>query len=68
MGKTEKNEKKIKKYSIAGLSIGVCMGIAYGIVFHNLALGLGIGLCFGSTFGAVTQKKKDSEENAKKKK
>ena len=44
------------------------MGIAYGIVFHNLALGLGIGLCFGSAFGAVTQKKKDSAENTKKKK
>lgn len=40
MGKTEKNEKKIKKYSIAGLSIGVCMGLLMEVFFITWHWGL----------------------------
>ena len=39
--------KKSEKNIASGLSIGLCIGVAYGIIFDNLPLGIGIGLCFG---------------------
>lgn len=33
-----------------GIGTGLCLGVAFGIIFHNFAMGIGIGLLFGLAF------------------
>jgi hypothetical protein len=33
-----------------GIETGLCLGVAFGIIFHNLVMGTGIGLLFGLAF------------------
>ena len=40
-----------------GISIGLCIGVVYGIIFDNLSLGISLGLCFGVVFGTFINKK-----------
>lgn len=58
MKKTEKNGKHLTD----SLSIWLCLGVAYGIIFDSLTLGIALGLCFGSVFGITKQKKMDGKE------
>lgn len=36
--------------SINGLALGLCVGVAFGIIFDSLAIGIGLGLALGATF------------------
>lgn len=60
MSKQENNKKNSWLY---GVSMGLCFGVAYGIIFDNLALGIAIGMCFGTAFGAGAQGKNKDDEN-----
>lgn len=33
-----------------GIGTGLCLGVAFWIIFHNLVMGIGIGLLFGLAF------------------
>lgn len=57
--KKAENEKKTKNMWGNGVSIGLCLGVVYGVAFDKLALGIALGLCFGSSGGIVIQKIKD---------
>lgn len=37
----------------ACLSIGICLGVGFGIALGNLAFGIGIGICLGSSIGTI---------------
>lgn len=64
MKKTEKNKKNSGTNLASSISIGLCLGAAYGIIFDNIPLGVGLGLCFGSAFGTIgSQKKKNDAED-----
>lgn len=65
MKRNDKNEQSAKKYLSSGISLGLCFGVAYGIIFDNLAIGIGIGLCFGTAFGTITQNKNDDHQKDK---
>jgi hypothetical protein len=48
-----KEEEKSKKESEYYIGVGLCLGIAFGVVFDNIALGI----CLGLVFGVAMQKK-----------
>lgn len=62
MKKDGNNEKNHHPYSSSGLAVGLCLGVACGIAFDNLAFGIGLGLCFGAAFGTMAQKKQESKD------
>lgn len=39
--------------SINGLALGLCVGVAFGIIFDSLAIGIGLGLALGAAFDAL---------------
>lgn len=57
-----KKEQKNVKHLTGSLSIWLCLGVAYGIIFDSLVLGIALGLCFGSVFGITKQKKMDRKD------
>jgi hypothetical protein len=48
-----KEEEKSKKESEYYIGVGLCLGIAFGVVFDNI----GLGICLGLVFGVAMQKK-----------
>lgn len=42
--------------SINGLALGLCLGVAFGIIFDSLAIGTGLGLALGAAFDALKGK------------
>lgn len=42
--------------SINGLALGLCLGVAFGIIFDSLAIGIGLGLALGAAFDALKGK------------
>jgi len=48
-----KEEEKSKKESEYYIEVGLCLGIAFGVVFDNI----GLGICLGLVFGVAMQKK-----------
>lgn len=62
MKKAASGKQKPTGNSAFGVSIGLCFGVAYGIIFRNFALGIGIGLCLGVGIGATTPKKTDDND------
>ena len=58
-----KNEKK--KPDIAGewLTIGIALGVAFGIIFDNIGLWLSIGVCIGLVGPAMKRIKNNKNNN-----
>ena len=48
-----KEEEKSKKESEYYIGVGLCLGIAFGVVFENT----GLGICLGLVFGVAMQKR-----------
>jgi len=48
-----KEEEKSKKESEYYIGVGLCLGIAFGVVFDNI----GLGICLGLVSGVAMQKK-----------
>ena len=48
-----KEEEKSRKESEYYIEVGLCLGIAFGVVFDNI----GLGICLGLVFGVAMQKK-----------
>lgn len=46
------------QFSFFGVSIGVCVGIAVGIVFKNLLIGISMSICLGVVFNNLYLDKK----------
>lgn len=46
--------------SINGLAIGLCVGVAFGIILDSLAIGIGLGLALGALFDALKGRVKRS--------
>ncbi len=46
----------IKKFS--WMPIGLCLGCAYGLIFHNFAFGIALGLLYGLAMGFIAKKDK----------
>ncbi len=46
-------EEKTKKESEYYITVGLCLGIAFGVVFDNI----GLGICLGLVLGVTMQKK-----------
>lgn len=46
---------KNNKNKIFYLSIGLCFGISYGVIFKNLSIGLIVGLCFGLVLNNINK-------------
>lgn len=46
------------------ISIGLCLGLVFGVAFDNLALGLCLGVAIGAGFGSLPGRKggKDSQD------
>ena len=44
-------------YTSIGISLGLCLGAAFGLLIGNMAMGAGIGLCIGIAIGAIIKKK-----------
>lgn len=53
MKKNDKNDKNTRIYLSTEISLYLCLGIAYGIIFDNLAIGIGTGLCLGTALGKI---------------
>ena len=58
----ETKNKTGKKYLSMGIAIGLCCGVAYGLLTDQLAVGSGVGLCLGISFGNVIQQKKNQKQ------
>lgn len=37
----------MKNKNISYVGLGLCLGVAFGLVFDNLAIGVGVGLAIG---------------------
>lgn len=63
---SEYGKRKQKKpfNLLSGIGIGICLGVAYSLIFDNPALGIALGICFGACAGAgvFSQKKKDEND------
>lgn len=53
---SKKNSEGRELSSINGLALGLCVGVAFGIVFDSLAIGIGLGLALGAAFDALKGK------------
>lgn len=60
---SDKNKKSAKVYLSIGISLGVCLGSACGIIFNNLAICIGLGLCIGTSFGMIVQSNNDKKRH-----
>ena len=54
--------KDKKNYFGNGISVGLCLGVVFGIILDNLALGIAIGICLRSSVGTIVYKKKTKDE------
>ena len=54
-----KEEEKSKKETEYYIGVGLCLGIAFGVVFDNI----GLGICLGLVFGVAMQKKYANNRN-----
>lgn len=50
-------ERKKDDYSANFLPLGLCLGIAFGLIFKQLAVGISLGLCFGIALGTFSKEK-----------
>lgn len=50
-------EKSKGDYSSEGISLGMCFGVALGILFDQLSLGISLGMLFGLAIGMAKKKK-----------
>lgn len=46
----------MKNENINYIGLGVCLGVAFGLLFDNLAIGAGIGLAIGTGLNSVKSK------------
>lgn len=53
---SKKNSEGRELSSINGLALGLCFGVAFGIIFDSLAIGIGLGLALGAVFDALKGK------------
>ena len=53
LNKNKQNDAK----TVIGISIGMCLGTAFGLLINNLALGITIGVAIGFGFSKIKQKK-----------
>ncbi len=53
---SRKNSKSRNNIS-STLPLGICFGVAFGIIFDQLTMGISLGVCFGVVLGALTKKK-----------
>ena len=53
---SKKNSEGRELSSINGLALGLCLGVAFGIIFDSLAIGIGLGLALGAAFDALKGK------------
>lgn len=53
---SKKNSEGRELSSINGLALGLCLGVAFGIIFDSLAVGIGLGLALGAAFDALKGK------------
>ena len=58
------NKKSDHNFQVTGISVGLCLGVAFGLMFDNLAIGISVGLCLGLAIGtAIDKDKKDKDIN-----
>ncbi|NGZ74045.1 hypothetical protein [Saccharibacillus alkalitolerans] len=50
-----------KKWVGFGISIGLLIGMLFGLAMKNMAFGVPIGIALGAAFGMALQKKKEKE-------
>ncbi|AFA50005.1 hypothetical protein [Acetobacterium woodii] len=50
-------DRKKETYSENFLALGLCLGIAFGLMVDQLAVGISLGLCFGIALGTFFKKK-----------
>lgn len=60
--KINDDNKETHKYMTMGLSLGICFGAAFGILFDNIAIGIPIGMCFGLGIGSMADYHKNKEK------
>ena len=55
----------MRKEKSDSIAIGMCIGVAFGLIFDNLALGITVGAAIGAT-GTFDSKKKDHKNDESK--
>ena len=45
-----------------GFAFGLCIGLLFGLIFHNITLGLCLGVCFGLLYKNKNTKKGEADD------
>jgi hypothetical protein len=56
IGLNEEQDITMKRNSIAGIGVGVALGVVIGLALENVALGIGFGVVLGIPLGIAYQK------------
>ena len=55
---SKSKEKKMNKISDDSIALGICMGVAFGLILNDLALGIALGAGLGIAGSFASKKKK----------